>query len=427
MSSAIKKGNIYILKAYLGYDNGKQIIKTKTWKPPKKTHPKTEQRLADEAAAMFERELRYGRILDTSTTFSEFSEKWMHDYALKKLSPSTCQRYTELLRRINAAIGHIKLDDLRPTHLNEFYDMLEQPGVNLKAKRDENGNIISNSKLSPKTIMEHHRAISSILAKAVKWQVISENVAERADPPAVPHKEISCYDEEEVKNMLNILENDEHTTLKMKIFITLLVGTGMRRGEACALMWSDINFTNKTLFVRRSINYISNKGKIEKGPKNLSSIRKITLTPALIDLLLDYKKWQDEEKAKIGEEWTENNLVFPNSYGGYLHPDVPTTAFKRFLRRTGLREVSLHSLRHSNASMLITNGSDVRTVAGRLGHSNPTTTLKTYSHVFKQADVAAAESLNNVLDIGSENLFTNVKVNRNKSKVNNNDCTNPAK
>ena len=132
------------------------------------------------------------------------------------------------MKRINKAIGHIKLKDLQPLHLNAFYRNLAEDGVNMKAKRDEKGNIIANGRLSPKTIVEHHRVISKLLSTAVKWNYINDNVAKRADPPKVPARDIEFLDENETKEMLKALNGESITYRTM---ILLLVYTGMRRGD----------------------------------------------------------------------------------------------------------------------------------------------------------------------------------------------------
>lgn len=397
MGRKYKKGNVFVFKVYDGYDeNGKQIVRMKTWRPPSGISEKKAEKLAEEQLILFEKEVKGGRILDSQTTFEEFTNRWMKEYAAVKLADSTRERYEDLLKRILPAIGKLKLEEIRPAHLNEFYRNLSEPGVNLKAKRDKKGRIIKNATLSPKTIKEHHRLISSILSTAVKWLVIAENVALRADPPEVNQNEIKCYDTDEIVNMLKILDKDKFTTIQMKMFFKLLIATGMRRGEACALMWEDIDFDKQTIFIHRAVFYSENKEIIVKPPKTKSSIRKIALSQELLEMLQEYKKWQEGEKEFYGDSWEDLNLVFTNKNGGFIHPDVPTTAFDRFLKRNKLPKVSLHSLRHSNASMCISDGADVRTIASRLGHSTPSTTLKTYSHAFKQPDIAVARSLGRI-------------------------------
>ena len=156
---------------------------------------------------------------------SEFSEKWLKDYAEPELSPKTTERYRELLKRINVAIGHIKLNKLKPNDLIRFYHSLSETGKSLRKKKDSTGKVIGNQDLSPKTILHYHRLISSMLSKAVKWQIIHENVAKRVDPPKVPYKEARFLDDEQARQMILLLENEP---IQYKTMIILLIYTRIK-------------------------------------------------------------------------------------------------------------------------------------------------------------------------------------------------------
>ena len=193
----------------------------------------------------------------------------MEEYAKPRLAPKTFCRYGDYLNRIVPAIGHIKLADLRPLHLNAFYQNLAEPGVNKQGKRDKHGKLAERKPLAPKTILEHHRLISKILNTAVRWELLDRNVAERADPPKVPYREQRCLDENETKHMLSLLSAEP---IQYRTMITLLVFTGMRRGELCGLEWKDIDFENQTVTICRTSQYIGNKEFITKEPKTRSGI-----------------------------------------------------------------------------------------------------------------------------------------------------------
>ena len=132
--------------------------------------------------------------------------------------------------------------------------------------------------------------------------------------------------------------------------------------------------------------------------KNKSSERVISIPQAMTDLLKEHKKNQIEERLKLGDLWHENNNVFKGVDGRPIHPDTISSWFRKFIAKNNLPEISIHSLRHTNATLLIASGTNIRTVANRLGHSTPTTTGNIYAHAIKTADEAAADALNDILN-----------------------------
>ena len=214
------------------------------------------------------------------------------EYGKANLAVKTYGRYGDYLKRINQSIGHLKLRDITPMHLNHFYRSLEADGVSKKKKYDSYGNLID-SKLAPKTIVDHHRLISKILATAVKWGLLERNVAERADPPKIPYREIPYLNEEQVKQMIELLEDEP---IQYRTMITLLVYTGIRRGELCGLEWKDIDFDDQVMRVCRSSQYVGGKTIITKEPKTKSGIRRFTLSTTACILLKQYRAWQMKQK-----------------------------------------------------------------------------------------------------------------------------------
>jgi integrase len=325
--------------------------------------------------------------------FSELVEVWIDDCAKPQLAIKTFARYKDFLKRILPAIGHMKLRDVKPIHLNQLYKNLQEDGINKNAKRDAKGNIISNGTLAPKTILEHHRLISTILSVAVKWQLLEKNVATMADPPKVPYREIKYLDETEIRQMIELL-NDE--PIQYKTMINLLIFTGIRRGELCGLEWKDIDFDNRTMQVVRSSQYIGNGQVVLKEPKTRSGRRKFVLSDTICKLLKSYRKWQAENIIRLGDQWIDNDRLFTTWNGNPIHPDTVTSWFAKFLKKNALRKVTLHSLRHTNATLMIAEGVDVCTVSKRLGHANTSTTLNIYAHALKSRDAEAAQKLDNI-------------------------------
>ena len=400
MATAREKGKGYEIRVSCGTDiHGKRLGVSRTWVPePGMTKKQIEKEL-ERQKVLFEEQVRYGVCPDSKMRFADFSKKWMEDYGKNNLSIKAYVRYKQYLERINNGIGHLKLKDITPIQLNAFYKSLEADGESKQKKYDANGKLLNNGKLAPKTILEHHRVISKILATAVKWEYIEKNPAERADPPKVPYREMKFLDEEETREMLLLLENEP---IQYRTMITLLVYTGIRRGELCGLEWKDIDFEEGVMHISRSSQYIGDKTIITKEPKTRSGIRHFAMSETLCKILKEYRRWQIEQRFKAGPDWQNTDRLFTQWNGLPIYPDTVTDWFAKFIKRSGLPYVTLHSLRHTNATLMIAEGIDVCAVSRRLGHASTATTLNIYAHALKSKDKAAAEVIDNTLNCHSK-------------------------
>ncbi|MBQ4262406.1 MAG: site-specific integrase [Ruminococcus sp.] len=117
---------------------------------------------------------------------------------------------------------------------------------------------------------------------------------------------------------------------------------------------------------------------------------------AAIQMLRDYRAWQNERRERMGDRWEEHDRVFTRDDGKPIHPDTITGWFSRFIKRSDLPDISIHSLRHTNATLLINSGIPITTISARLGHANPSTTTKIYTHAIQSADAAAADALDTI-------------------------------
>lgn len=397
MATARWKGKSYEIRVSCGRDiNGKKIEKSMTWKPDPGMTERQKQKELERQMFLFEQKVKSGICPDGSITFKQLSDRWMEEYGKVRLSPTTYNRYVEYLKRINQAIGHIKLKDLKPLHLNSFYANLAEPGINHHYKKDKDGKPVGNRHLSPKTIQDHHRVISAILNTAIKWELIDRNVASGATPPRPPATDIEYLDEAQAKRLIQLLADEP---IQYRTMITLLIYTGLRRGELNGLEWKDIDFEARTLTVARSSLYIGNGQTITKEPKSRAGKRKLTLSNTACMLLREYKAWQDERKEELGDKWQEHDRLFTQWNGVPIHPQTISDWFRKFLNKhPELPRVRLHSLRHSNATLLIAEGVDIRTVSNRLGHAQTSTTLNIYSHALQSRDAAAADCLDMALN-----------------------------
>ena len=390
MPTIQKRGDTYRIRVSAGYDSsGKQIMKSTTWKPAPGMTPKQIQKELDRQAVLFEEKVKSGRCMDGNIRFQDFAERWFEDYGKEHLRERTYLRYVDLSERTYQAIGHIRLDKLQPHHLLDFYKQLGEPGVN---QRIGGG-------LSPKTIKHYHTFISSVMERAVKWGIVSENPCRRVDAPKADRKQVAYMDDEQARAFLVALADEP---LDYQAIFTTLLLTGMRRGELLGLEWPDVDFDKGVIHIRRTSQYGGKeKGVFTDTTKTEQSMRSISVPAELLDLLRQYRAWQNERRLLLGDawddEWTKHPRLFTSSIGAPMHPDLPYNMLHKMLKRHGMPPVSLHSLRHTNATVMIGKGADVRTVSGRLGHSQTSTTLNIYAEFLQSSDRAASEGVADAL------------------------------
>ena len=377
-----KRGeNSYRLRVSWGYTgDGKRIIYKKTVETKNKTE-------AEKELALFIAEIETGQALSAKKMrFRDYSEFWINNYAIPNLSPKTYERYRSMLKlRILPYLGNMYLDKIQPMQLMYLYQKLSNCTYIRKNIKH---------KLSNKTILEHHRLLHSMFQQAVYWQMIAYNPASRVRPPKSQKPSINFYDDTQTIALIKALEGEE---LKFRVVILLTVFTGLRRGEVLGLEWQDIDFNNSSITVRQASQYVSSIGIYTKDPKTETSKRVISIPGNITKLLKQFKSKQLESKLKAGNKWIDTNRLFVQWNGTPMHPDTITKWFKSFLGRKNLSPITFHGLRHTHATLLISQGLDVRTVSNRLGHAQTSTTLNIYAHSFAKMDREASDKLDNLL------------------------------
>ena len=198
----------------------------------------------------------------------------------------------------------------------------------------------NNKPLSDTTILHHHRLISSILTSAVQWQVILSNPCDRVKPPRVERKEAHYLDDEQTAHMFSCLKKEPY---QYQAMITVLVYTGMRRGELFGLKWNDIDFKNKLINIQRTRLYLPGTGSFEDSTKTYSSKRIIKTPDAAIDALKLYRSQKEFDKIKLGSKWKDTEYIFTAWDGAPLHPDTLSGWFHSFVKRCNLPDVCIHS------------------------------------------------------------------------------------
>ena len=381
MPAIQKRGpNTYRVTVSMGYDiNNKKIAQRKTFTlDPDLTLKQAEKEIL-RLATIFEDEVKSGQHVSANLTFKQFADQWERDYGEKQLEATTLASYKgELRTKILPALGHIKLKDLKPLHLIRFLDYLTKSGSRVDGKPGG---------YSTRVIKYQHSIISSILQAAVHWQIINDNVARRVQPPKGDDKPKgdNYLDELDTGMLLKYILKTEPLEYQAMAMVT--VYSGLRKGEVLGLRWEDISFEDNTIWVNKAFAR-ANKKEFIKSTKNKSSKRIVALPETVMQLL---KKLKAE---------SEGPRVFPFCYS------TPTHWFKRVKSRFNEEhdeklpeDLTFHGLRHTSASLLIAQGTDLRSVASRLGHSDMTTTARTYAHAIKSRDVAAADALEKIIGL----------------------------
>lgn len=392
MAGSIEKRgkNSYRLTVSEGFDlNGKPMIHRKTVHGTKKD--------AEVELAKFVTEVQNGLVIDgKSLKFSEFTEIWKRDYGSKELAPSTYKRYCRMLEtRLLPYFGHFYINKIKPTDIMKFYDLLEKD-TQLVRKKGNNGSK-TKKPLSGKTILEHHRLLRAMLHKAVYWQLIVANPAERVQPPKARKPKRRSYDDEQTKILLENLELLPNEDTKYKVAIILTVFTGVRLGELMGLEWTDVDFKNGIISINRSSQYLSDMGVFTKVPKTESSIREIAIPEFIISLLEEYKLWYEEQKSIYGELWMNSDRLFVQADGKPMHPSTISKWFVKYVGQIGLPVINFHGLRHTNASLLVAQNIDIAVISARLGHAQISTTLDFYVHPLLSHNRKAGYALENLL------------------------------
>lgn len=311
-------------------------------------------------------EINTGEYVEPSRMLvREYLKRWLKDYAEPSVSPKTNERYAQIIRdNINPALGNYQLSKLKPLHIQSFYTDCLTSG-----RKDGKGG------LAAQTVLHFHRLLHRAFSQAVKWQLLARNPVDAVEPPKPQRKEMNAINEADTALLLDKLAGSVLFTPVM-----FAVTTGLRRGEVLALRWKDVNLDEGRITVNQSLEQTMD-GLRFKSPKTERSRRQVPLPSVTLDLLKDHKRKQNEERLRLGPIYQNKDLVFPRPDGSPMPPDSFSTNFAAFIRRSGLKHIRFHDLRHSHATQLLLQGVHPKIVSERLGHSNIGITLDTYSHV----------------------------------------------
>jgi integrase len=330
-----------------------------------------------------------GTLVDPSKlTVKEWLHSWLGDdpepgkepvppSGLKSLK--TAERYRQLARdQVYPHLGNIVLQKLKPPHVEQWHKtLLERGGKTGKS-------------LAPQTVVNAHKVLHRGLERGVEQEVLSRNVASRISPPEVEDEEVEILEVGELAIVLQAL--DGHI---LRPFVDLDLATGMRRGELLALAWSVMDLDACTAEVTRSLEE-TEWGLRFKPPKTKAARRTLTFPTSTAGVLREHRRKQLEQRVALGlGKLSKDALVFCNPDGTPLAPSWLTYTWRNTCNSLKLPKVTFHALRHTHASVLIAAGFDVVTVSKRMGHKNPSITLRVYAHLFDKlrSDVGAAAAM----------------------------------
>ncbi|MFC2035269.1 tyrosine-type recombinase/integrase [Chloroflexota bacterium] len=317
----------------------------------------------------------------------ELLEQWLRDYVECHCTPKTIESYGQLINRhLIPELGNIRLVELEARHLQAMY-----------ARKKASG-------LSNRTVRYLYSLMAEALTQAVKQGILHRNVALLTEPPRIEHKTVTTLKPEHVSAFCNAAESTPFYCL-----FYLLLHTGMRRGEALALKWKNVDMGLANLGIQAYLSVTQSLGKVNgntliKEPKTGAGRRRIALSPSLNLVLRQHKKAEEVLRASLGATLTEEDYVFCHSDGSSYDPSTVSHSFRKVLRRAGLPPMPLHGLRHSHATMLLEAGIHPRVVMERLGHSSIRVTLDTYSHVVGGLQEMAAQKLDDFISAKNESI-----------------------
>lgn len=395
---------VYRIAIYLGYDrNGNKMVKNLTCPVNQSATPRQQEKEALRYAMTMEDRIKYGYDLNSGKeSFEDFSREWLQNVK-NNLAYGTYIGYEHLLTdRILPYFKGYRISHIRTADIEAFYRTLA----------DE---------YSPGTIRRYANVLSCIFKTARRWNLIEDNPCRYAQKPRKRKEngELRYFTPQQVLVFLKSLnlsydvvgQPKPYTVpTQYKVFYTLSLFCGFRKGETLALQWEDINFDTREISVTKSIGR-TEKGFDYKEPKNASSIRKVPFPDSILALLVSYRKEYDARKLDMGDSWAGNGNLFVQSDGSLMGQNTTYQHFVKHLKRhnqwvkdypqqaksQGLEElpiIPLHGLRHSCATLLNYLEVNIVDISKYLGHANCSTTMDIYAHSFEAQKQAACNKLN---------------------------------
>jgi len=353
----------------LGYVGGK--LKRKA------VYGGTRREVQDRMTVILRDQLRGIPAIGERQTLADFLERWLSDVVRPSVRPRTHTSYEQLVRlHLKPALGRLPLVKLTPEHVQQF--MNDKLGAGLSAR----------------TVQYLRAVLRRALSQALRWNLVARNVATLVDPPKAKRKAVRVMSPDEVSLFLDAAKGQRFEPL-----LIVAISTGLRQGELLGLRWEDVDLPASVIHVRHAVQRINSKLTLTE-PKTERSRRTIRLPQIAAKALQTQRARQNEERLAAGGRWNDLGFVFGTSIGTPLDARNLTRHFARVLTRAGLPRLKFHSLRHSCASLLLTQHVPARAVMELLGHSEIRLTMDTYSHVMPQLMTEAANAMDDALGGG---------------------------
>ena len=346
-------------------ETGKRIIKNVLGKTQAECKAKLKKAIEESQSLDIGRADEY--------TVAAWLRTWFELYSKLHIRPSTMNYYhRNIEQHIIPAIGDIPLNKLTTRDLQKLYNDLQSNGRLRKVQKKEKPG------LSNSTVRGIHMMLHNAFERAVKERLIPRNPTEDCIAPKIQKFEMQILQPEHIKEYLNAA----NARGLLPMFYLELV-SGLRKGELTALLWSDLDIQNRTIYVSKQ--YVKNpNGELTLSrPKTETSVRKVSIPQDAVDLLI----------AEHGKH-PENPYMFPSPVTGEMYyPDSVVNLHKKILKDAGLPHIRFHDLRHTFATLALQNGVDVKTVSSMLGHYDAGFTLRTYTHATRQKQDEAAQTM----------------------------------
>lgn len=311
-----------------------------------------------------------GRQVGTSATFKQLAEQWLSKN--KRNQSGTTQRtYRNLLENhVYPALGNKQVSAIQTRQLDDLYEGL-----------------VDSRELSHSTVRQIHAIIRRSMRQAVLWEWIANNPAVNATPPRQKKADLTPPDPDEVGQLLRAAYKKDK---EFGNFLRIAVTTGARRGEICALYWDNLDVKKSTLTIENSI--IEIPGGLNRKDTKTHSSRRISIDPDTLAVFKAQREIAEARAALLGMSVRGDSFIFSHEPDGHKPwtPSNVTHKFAAIKHELGYNNMRLHDLRHYAATRMMAAGVPVRTVSGRLGHANPSTTLAVYSHFVEASDQDAA-------------------------------------
>ena len=360
-----------------------------------------------------ERELRIlearlaGEIID-APTLREWSETWLTKHLDQDASPVTVANYRYLLSsRILPQLGDRLLPDLTPAILTDWLYNLRKdkrkttrlPDEKLKRPRREGEQLIAAAQqakpLSVKTALNYYGCMKTMLAAAVRIGLLEYNPMDRVQRPKKRKKKKATLTEAEVVALLQLIITEADAPLKLAVLLAMLCS--LRLGEVGALQYYSVDWNAGTITVDKALKYTPATGAFIAETKTDAGDRVITLPPSMIRILRD-AMWTDVMEAQDEPEtWKGSGWIVHSRHGARVNKDTPSKWFRKFADAHGFQGVTFHDLRHIHGSFLLQHHVDLQSVSTRMGHSDPSVTLKVYADAMPARDQDAAAAMDQLL------------------------------